>query len=169
MVSIGAALPAAGQVAPAEQATTVATAPVREGADPLLQPPGLSAALQANGFAVLEDLVFTSESAEIGPGPFETLAALAEFLKQDPARSVALVGHTDTAGGLAGNITLSRARAASVRERLIADYAVPATQITAEGVGYLAPRASNLTEEGRARNRRVEVILTPTDPAAQLP
>jgi OOP family OmpA-OmpF porin len=169
MVSIGAALPAAGQAAPAEQATTVATAPVREGAGPLLQPPGLSAALQANGFAVLEDLVFTSESAEIGPGPFETLAALAEFLKQDPARSVALVGHTDTAGGLAGNITLSRARAASVRERLIADYAVPATQITAEGVGYLAPRASNLTEEGRARNRRVEVILTPTGPAAPLP
>jgi OOP family OmpA-OmpF porin len=75
---------------------------------------------------------------------------------------VVLVGHTDASGGLAGNTALSRARAASVRDRLMAEYAVPAAQITAEGVGYLAPRATNKTEDGRARNRRVEAILTST-------
>jgi OOP family OmpA-OmpF porin len=75
---------------------------------------------------------------------------------------VALVGHTDALGSLAGNTDLSRARAVSVRERLIAEYAVPAAQLTAEGVGYLAPRATNQTEDGRARNRRVEAIVTST-------
>ena len=163
MVSIGAALPSPPPLIPANQPTpAAAAADVQQSADPVLQPSGLAAALEANGYAVLEDLVFRSGSADLGPGPFETLAALGAFLKQDPARSVALVGHTDASGGLAGNTALSRARAASVRERLIAEYAVPSAQIAAEGVGYLAPRATNQTEEGRARNRRVEVIVTST-------
>jgi len=169
VVSIGAAVPAVGSIPPAEQAGMAAPVPVPDQADAVLQPSGLATALQVNGSAVLEDLVFGSGSATLGPGPFATLAALAAFLKQDPARRAVLVGHTDASGGLAGNTALSRARAASVRERLIAEYAVPATQITAEGVGYLAPRATNQTEEGRARNRRVEVILTPAGTAAPIP
>jgi OOP family OmpA-OmpF porin len=162
MVAIGAARPAPSPLIPALQAAPAAAADLPHQGDPVLQLSGLAAALQASGSAVLEDLVFRSGSAELGPGPFETLAALADFLKRDAARRVALVGHTDASGGLAGNTALSRARAASVRERLIAEYAVPAAQITAEGVGYLAPRATNQTEEGRARNRRVEVIVTST-------
>ena len=159
MVSVGAALTVTGPLAPAEQAAP--TAGSDESAQ-VLPPSGLAAVLQDNGSVVLEDLVFKSGSAELGPGPFETLVALAGFLKDDPTRTVALVGHTDASGGLAGNTALSRARAASVRERLMAEYAVPAAQITAEGVGYLAPRATNQTEDGRARNRRVEAILTST-------
>jgi OOP family OmpA-OmpF porin len=159
IVSVGAALEVTGPLAPAEQAAPAAPP---EDAGPVLPPSGLAAALQDNGSAVLEDLVFKSGSAELGPGPFETLVALAGFLKDDPARTVALVGHTDASGGLVGNTALSRARAASVRERLMAGYAVPAAQITAEGVGYLAPRATNQTEDGRAKNRRVEAILTST-------
>jgi outer membrane protein OmpA-like peptidoglycan-associated protein len=159
IVSVGAALEVTGPLAPAEQAAPVAPP---EEAGPVLPPSSLAAALQGNGSVVLEDLVFKSGSAELGPGPYETLVALAAFLKDDPARTVALVGHTDASGGLAGNTALSRARAASVRERLMADYAVPAAQIMAEGVGYLAPRATNRTEDGRARNRRVEAILTST-------
>jgi OOP family OmpA-OmpF porin len=162
MVAIGAARPAPSPLIAAIQAAPAAAADLQHQGDPVLQLSGLAAALQASGSAVLEDLVFRSGSAELGPGPFETLAALADFLKRDAARRVALVGHTDASGGLAGNTALSRARAASVRERLIAEYAVPAAQITAEGVGYLAPRATNQTEEGRARNRRVEVIVTST-------
>jgi OOP family OmpA-OmpF porin len=162
MVAIGAARPAPSPLIAAIQAAPAAAADLPHQGDPVLQLSGLAAALQASGSAVLEDLVFRSGSAELGPGPFETLAALADFLKRDAARRVALVGHTDASGGLAGNTALSRARAASVRERLIAEYAVPAAQITAEGVGYLAPRATNQTDEGRARNRRVEVIVTST-------
>ena len=157
IVSVGAAVEVMGPLTPAEQATP-AGPPEKAGA--VLPLSDLAAILQGNGSVVLEDLVFRSGSAELGPGPYETLVALAGFLKDDPARTVALVGHTDASGGLAGNTALSRARAASVRDRLMAEYAVPAAQITADGVGYLAPRATNKTEDGRARNRRVEAILT---------
>jgi OOP family OmpA-OmpF porin len=159
IVSVGAAVEVTGPLTPAEQATPVGP-PEKAGA--VLPPSDLAAILQGNGSVVLEDLVFRSGSAELGPGPYETLVALAGFLNDDPARRVALVGHTDASGGLAGNTALSRARAASVRDRLMAEYAVPAAQITADGVGYLAPRATNKTEDGRARNRRVEAILTST-------
>ncbi len=159
IVSVGAAVEVTGPLTPAEQATPAGPP---EKADAVLPPSDLAAILQGNGSVVLEDLVFRSGSAELGPGPYETLVALAGFLNDDPARRVALVGHTDASGGLAGNTALSRARAASVRDRLMAEYAVPAAQITADGVGYLAPRATNKTEDGRARNRRVEAILTST-------
>ena len=79
-----------------------------------------------------------------------------------PARTVARVGHTDSAGGLDGNIALSKQRAGSVLERLVSDYGVSRLQLEAEGMGYLAPVATNLTEDGRNANRRVEVIITST-------
>ena len=72
---------------------------------------------------------------------------------------IALVGHTDTVGGLEANINVSRARARSVRQRLIESYGIAEERLDAEGMGYLAPVASNLTAEGRDQNRRVEVVL----------
>jgi OOP family OmpA-OmpF porin len=118
--------------------------------------------LEAGGFVVLEDLVFESGSSRLEEGDFDSLSALAAYLKANPGRTVTLVGHTDASGSLSGNTALSRNRALSVRERLLTTYGVPASQVTAEGAGFLAPRDTNLTEEGRARNRRVEVILTST-------
>ena len=76
---------------------------------------------------------------------------------------MALVGHTDASGGLDVNIAVSRQRAQSVRQRLIDRYDIPARQVDAQGVGYLSPRASNLTEAGRQKNRRVEVMMTSTE------
>jgi outer membrane protein OmpA-like peptidoglycan-associated protein len=76
---------------------------------------------------------------------------------------VALVGHTDTSGGLETNIVISRRRAEQVRSVLLGQYDVPREQVTAEGVGYLSPRASNLTEAGQQANRRVEVVVTKTE------
>ena len=80
-------------------------------------------------------------------------------VEKRPNLRVALVGHTDTVGGLDTNIALSRARAQSVRDRLISAFDADATRLDAEGMGYLSPIAPNLTEEGRRQNRRVEVIL----------
>ena len=74
-----------------------------------------------------------------------------------------MVGHTDAVGGLDGNVALSRRRASSVRDRLVGKYGVAGAQVTSDGVGFLSPRATNLTEAGRERNRRVEVILTSTE------
>lgn len=126
-------------------------------------PPGpLAAALESGLPQVLDDLVFPSGSSTLQDGDYPSLTALAAWLATHPGAVVTLVGHTDTEGGLAGNITVSRARSASVRAFLIKKLSVNAAQVQAEGVGYLSPRASNDTPEGRTQNRRVEVMLTST-------
>ena len=119
------------------------------------------AARLASGLSLaLEDLVFPSGSQALAAGDYASLAALADWLLAHPAAKVALIGHSDASGGLAANIALSRQRAQSVRQRLIDGFAIPPGQIAAEGVGYLAPRDSNFSPEGKQRNRRVEVMLT---------
>lgn len=123
----------------------------------------LATRLETEGAVALDDLVFPSGTAALVEGEYASLVALADYLRTNPERSVVLVGHTDAAGSLEANIALSRRRANAVRERLITRHGLPAAQITADGVGFLAPRASNLTEEGRTQNRRVEVMLTSTN------
>lgn len=122
----------------------------------------LPADLEAFGRYVLSDLNFESGSAQLEPGDYPSLQQLADYLLVDPSRKVALVGHTDNAGDLDSNIALARRRAGSALERLIESYGVDRLQLDAQGMGYLAPIASNLTPEGRETNRRVEVILTST-------
>ena len=114
------------------------------------------------GRAPLEDLSFVTGSAKLGNATFASLSELANYLNANPDKSVALVGHTDAQGSLVNNMALSKRRAASVVQRLVSAYGVPQTQLEAAGVGYLVPRASNLTKDGRDQNRRVEVILTST-------
>lgn len=115
--------------------------------------------LAQNGHVVLGDLVFETGAAQLGKGPFSSLALLAGYLADTPDLHIAVVGHTDSVGGLGGNIALSKQRATAVRDRLIKDYNISPNRIQAEGMGYLAPIASNLTAKGRDANRRVEVIL----------
>lgn len=126
-------------------------------------PADFVAALEGIGRSVLSDLTFETGSSNLGSGSFGSLQALADYLATHPTRTVALVGHTDSEGSLSGNISLSKRRAASVLERLVSEYNVPRAQLEAEGMGYLSPVASNLTEEGREANRRVEVIMTATE------
>ena len=153
---------------PAVQARTSAPALAAPGAVPAAGVQGaaaqtLGAQLWAQGRAILADLEFTSGAADLGAGPFQSLAMLAQFLQDHPNSRVALVGHTDAVGALEGNIALSRRRAAQVVARLVADYGIDTARLQAEGMGFLAPIASNRTAEGRLANRRVEVILLDTD------
>jgi len=122
----------------------------------------LATMLETIGRAPLEDLTFETGSSTLGKDSFGSLAELAAYLKTNPDKSVALVGHTDAQGSLANNMALSKKRAASVLKRLASAYDIPTQQLEAAGVGYLVPRASNITPEGRTQNRRVEVILTST-------
>lgn len=122
----------------------------------------LAEQLDQAGRAVLSDLSFDTGSAQLADGDYASLRALADYLANTPSRTVALVGHTDSSGALDANIALSKRRAASVLERLVSVYGVDRGQLEAEGMGYLAPLSSNLTEEGRTANRRVEVIVTST-------
>ncbi len=115
--------------------------------------------LAQSGHVVLSDLSFETGASRLADTEFASLAALAAFLKDDPNRRIALVGHTDSKGSLAANTSLSQKRAVAVRNRLVNTHGVPKAQVEAQGAGYLAPIATNLTEEGRTRNRRVEAVL----------
>ena len=118
-----------------------------------------SSKLKEDGAIVLDDLIYRSGSADSGPGPFESLSALANFLKGTPSSSIILVGHSDAIGELRKNIELSRNRAQAVVDRLIKDYGIGQSRISAQGIGFLSPKTNNSTEKSRKKNRRVEAIL----------
>lgn len=115
--------------------------------------------LISDSHAVLDGLEFGTGSSELGGGPFASLEELAAWLSDNPTARVILVGHTDAVGSLEANTSLSRRRAAAVSERLVNRFGTDRQQLQAAGAGYLAPIASNLTDAGRAANRRVEVVL----------
>lgn len=119
--------------------------------------------LLEQGHVILSDLEFATGSAALEDRDYASLAELAAFLKADPRRRIALVGHTDAVGALDKNIALSRLRATAVMERLAERYGVPREQMEANGMGYLAPVAPNTTPRGREANRRVEAVLLNTE------
>ncbi|KQI67955.1 hypothetical protein AN189_12810 [Loktanella sp. 3ANDIMAR09] len=118
--------------------------------------------LMAQGRAVLDGVTFATGATALASGESAALRALADFLADNPDLAISIVGHTDAEGALDGNIAISRSRAAAVVERLVADYGVPRAQLTPAGMGYLSPVASNLTDDGRRANRRVEAVVTGT-------
>jgi outer membrane protein OmpA-like peptidoglycan-associated protein len=122
--------------------------------------PDLAQTLATQGRAVLPDLGFATGSDQLDPNASAVLADLARYLIANPAVSVILVGHSDLSGALDTNIALSRQRAVAVLDHLANQYGVSRAQMSAQGVGYLAPLATNQTSAGRAANRRVEVLLT---------
>jgi OOP family OmpA-OmpF porin len=122
----------------------------------------IAAAIDGDGSAVLDDLVFASGAATLTEGDYPSLAAVAAWLAANPDGTVALVGHTDTSGSLAANVALSERRAEAVAQVLVDRYGADRTRISANGVGFLSPRATNQTEAGRQKNRRVEVVVTST-------
>lgn len=121
----------------------------------------IARALLDHGHVVLSDLAFDTGAARLDDRPYASLDELAAFLRVHPEHRLALVGHTDNVGPLDQNVALSRERAASVRARLLERHGIAPERVEAEGMGYLAPIASNLTPEGRETNRRVEAILIP--------
>lgn len=120
---------------------------------------GVTRELERAGRAVLADLSFESGSSQLADTPFSSLSELADWMNRHPEARIVLVGHTDNEGSLAANVALSRKRAEAVLERLRRVHGVAAGRMEADGVGYLAPLASNATESGRTLNRRVEVVL----------
>lgn len=145
---------AAGSVTP----QALAPAPPAE-----VDPKDIPAALERRGFVILRDVVFASGSSALGTEEIASLDALAAWLTAAPDRRVLIVGHTDATGSLEANraVSLQRAQAAVgyLRER----HGLRPEQIAAEGAGYMAPVASNLTAEGREANRRIEAVLLSTE------
>ncbi|MBN1387017.1 MAG: OmpA family protein [Bacteroidales bacterium] len=114
--------------------------------------------LQLSGHSVLSGLLFDTGEATIKPESEPALKNIAEYLKANPDKNFFIVGHTDNVGDFDNNMTLSESRAKAVMDKLVSAYGVDAGQLKAYGVSSLSPVASNMTEEGKARNRRVEIV-----------
>ncbi len=106
------------------------------------------------------DILFASDSSTLQPGLQTDLMTVAGNLNQYPDSKVQVIGHTDNTGGAEHNQQLSENRAFSVQNVLVQGGVVP-TRIQTYGRGENQPVASNLTEDGKAQNRRVEIVILP--------
>jgi len=115
--------------------------------------------LDANGRVAIYGILFDTNKADIQPASKASLDQIGALLKQQTSLKLHVVGHTDNVGNLPANLDLSRRRANAVAAVLTRDYGISKERLTANGVASLAPIASNSSDAGRAKNRRVELVL----------
>lgn len=128
-------------------------------ADPMLGGSGaIEGALAAACRVELPGIYFAFNSAELDPASDAAIAALAEVLARHPDWTGTIEGHTDSVGTAAANLALSDRRAAALRDRLVSAHEMDPARLTTKGYGSSRPREPNATIEGRARNRRVELV-----------
>ncbi len=108
-----------------------------------------------------ESITFDVDSALVHPDYVDEIAFVARSLRDNPNSTVQVVGHTDNTGSSAHNQSLSEQRAMAVAA-ILTENQVPEARVRTSGMGYSQPVASNDTPGGRAQNRRVEIIITPT-------
>jgi outer membrane protein OmpA-like peptidoglycan-associated protein len=114
--------------------------------------------INAQGRVALYGIYFDFNKSDVKPESDPTLKEIAKLLADNPSLNLFVVGHTDNVGDFKYNMKLSEERADAVVKVLISKYGVDKKRLTPAGVGPLAPVTSNDTEEGRAENRRVELI-----------
>jgi outer membrane protein OmpA-like peptidoglycan-associated protein len=114
--------------------------------------------ITAVGHTPLYGVYFDTGKAEIKPESDATLAEIAKLLQANAMMKLHVVGHTDNVGTPAANTELSRQRAAAVVTALTSKYKIASSRLDSAGVGALSPVATNRTEQGRAKNRRVELV-----------
>lgn len=114
--------------------------------------------MMVDGRVAIYDIYFDTGESRVKAESEEALAIIAEFLLDNSSKRYLVVGHTDYVGSFDMNLNLSDARAEAVVTRLVNDYGISQDQISSFGVGPAAPVMSNQTEEGRAMNRRVEIV-----------
>jgi len=120
---------------------------------------GMQGSLASEGKVALYGIFFDTGKAEVKPESKAQLDEMAKLLKSQPALKVFIVGHTDNQGAVDSNLALSQQRAAAVSKALATSYMIDAARLQPRGVASLAPVASNASEDGRARNRRVELVV----------
>jgi OmpA-OmpF porin, OOP family len=110
------------------------------------------------GSIALYGIYFDFNKADVKAESKPTLEQIAQLLKDDPAMKLLVVGHTDNVGAFRSNQDLSQRRATAVVAALASEYKVDKGRLTAVGVSFACPVASNQTDEGRSKNRRVELV-----------
>jgi OmpA-OmpF porin, OOP family len=118
----------------------------------------MATGIATTGSVALYGILFDTNSATVKPESLPTLEEIAKLLKTQPALRLLVVGHTDNVGTFEFNMDLSQRRAASVVQTLTAKFAVDTKRLTPVGVSFASPVAPNKTEEGRAKNRRVQLV-----------
>ena len=106
-------------------------------------------------------ILFATNSSTVSAASKSALRNLATSLNANPDTDIKIVGHTDSTGKVDYNQTLSEKRAKSVYDYLMEDQGISSTRMTFEGKGIHEPVADNATPEGRAKNRRVEILILP--------
>jgi flagellar motor protein MotB len=113
--------------------------------------------ISRTGHAAIYGIYFDTGKADVKPESETTLAEIAKLLQQEPGLKLYVVGHTDNAGTLASNMDLSKRRGDAVVKVLTTKYNIAGARLSSQGDGPTAPVATNDSEEGRAKNRRVEL------------
>ncbi len=116
------------------------------------------AGLNTTGHVEVPGIFFDTGKSVLKPESDAAVGEIAKLLQADPALKVYVVGHTDSVAALDLNMKLSQARAEAVVQALVTKHGIAAARLVGRGVGPLCPVASNDSEEGRAKNRRVELV-----------
>lgn len=139
-------------------ADVIETKPLTTGLVTVVDAKTMAEDISKAGHVALYGIYFDSGKASLKPESKPALDEIAKLLKLNPSIKLHVVGHTDNVGTLAANMALSKQRADAVVNALAAQYHVAASRLIGNGVGPLAPVAPNTTEDGRAKNRRVELV-----------
>ena len=131
----------------------------REQAMETLSANEMGKSLDTSGKVAVYGILFDTNKADIKPESRASLEQIGTLLKQKASLKLHVVGHTDNVGTLPANIDLSKRRAEAVVATLASSHGIARDRLTANGVASLAPVASNSDEAGKAKNRRVELVL----------
>ncbi|MBU1107155.1 MAG: OmpA family protein [Candidatus Riflebacteria bacterium] len=118
----------------------------------------MSGSIKETGRIAVYGIYFDTNKSDLKPASEPAMAEIVKMLKADTGLKLYVVGHTDNAGQFAHNVKLSQERAASVVNALVSKHGIAASRLTPFGAGPTVPVASNNTDEGRSKNRRVELV-----------
>jgi OOP family OmpA-OmpF porin len=118
----------------------------------------MAGSIESSGKIALYGIYFDTKKTELKPESAPTLAEVAKLLAANPTLNLIIGGHTDNVGTFEFNRDLSQRRAASVVQELVSHYGISSQRLFPFGVSYASPIAPNETDEGRAKNRRVELV-----------
>lgn len=145
-------------VIPHVAATVIETGDMESGQITFVEASAMEEAFAKDGRIAIYGIYFDFDSAELQSQSDPQIAELARLLADNESLAVVIVGHTDSIGDFDYNLGLSQRRALAVVDALVTRHGIEASRLTPAGAGMVAPVSTNRTDEGRAANRRVEIV-----------